>query len=166
VDTPAHLPAQRRGRQGAQDRPPWFRASAFLPEESVILHCKDIFGSQLSSEILGLPHSERLVLYFTAAILLAVAPGPGMLYVLARSLAGGKREGVLSASGTFVGGLVHVLAAGLGLSVILARSALAFTAVKYSGAVYLCYLGVRMMLEPTCDDPVGVMTSPARSSFL
>jgi len=70
-----------------------------------------------------------------------------MLYVLARSLAGGKREGVLSALGTFLGGMVHVLAAALGISLILARSAVAFTTVKYIGAAYLCFLGVRMILD-------------------
>jgi threonine/homoserine/homoserine lactone efflux protein len=91
--------------------------------------------------------SARLALFLTAALLLAVAPGPGMLYVLARSLAGGKREGVLSALGTFLGGMVHVFAAALGVSVILARSAVAFATVKYVGAAYLCFLGVRMILD-------------------
>lgn len=70
-----------------------------------------------------------------------------MLYVLARSLAGGRREGVFSALGTFLGGMVHVFAAALGVSVILANSALAFAAVKYVGAAYLCFLGVRMILD-------------------
>ena len=83
----------------------------------------------------------------TKAVLLAVAPGPGMLYVLARSLAGGKREGVLSALGTFLGGMVHVFAAALGISIILAKSALAFATVKYIGAAYLCFLGVKMILD-------------------
>jgi threonine/homoserine/homoserine lactone efflux protein len=91
--------------------------------------------------------STRLFLFLTAAVLLALAPGPGMLYVLARSLAGGKREGVLSALGTFLGGMVHVFAAALGVSVILARSALAFSTVKYAGAAYLCFLGVKMILD-------------------
>ena len=95
--------------------------------------------------------STRLFLFLTAAVLLAVAPGPGMLYVLARSLAGGKREGVLSALGTFLGGMVHVLAAALGVSVILARSAVAFSTVKYAGAAYLCFLGVRMIIEARKD---------------
>lgn len=89
----------------------------------------------------------RLVLFLTAAVLLAIAPGPGMLYVLARSLAGGKREGVLSALGTFLGGMVHVFAAALGVSIILAKSALAFATVKYVGAAYLCFLGVRMIMD-------------------
>ncbi len=89
----------------------------------------------------------RFFLFLTAALLLAVAPGPGMLYVLARCLAGGKREGALSALGTFLGGMVHVLAAALGVSIILAKSAAAFAAVKYIGAAYLCFLGVRMILD-------------------
>ncbi len=89
----------------------------------------------------------RLLLFLTAALLLAIAPGPGMLYVLARSLAGGKREGVLSALGTFLGGMVHVFAAALGISIVLAKSAVAFATVKYVGAAYLCFLGVRMILE-------------------
>src|SRR5881397_4044139 len=92
-------------------------------------------------------HATQFFLFLTAAVLLAIAPGPGMLYVLARSLAGGKREGVLSAFGTFVGGMVHVIAAALGVSIILARSAMAFATVKYVGAAYLCFLGVRMILE-------------------
>jgi threonine/homoserine/homoserine lactone efflux protein len=89
----------------------------------------------------------RFFLFLSAAVLLAIAPGPGMLYVLARSLAGGRREGVLSAFGTLLGGMVHVFAAAAGVSVILARSAMAFAVVKYLGAGYLCYLGIRMMLE-------------------
>jgi threonine/homoserine/homoserine lactone efflux protein len=91
--------------------------------------------------------STRLAVFFTAAILLAVAPGPGMLYVLSRTLAGGKREGILSAIGTFAGGMVHIFAAAAGVSVILAKSAVAFHTVKYAGAAYLGYLGVRMILD-------------------
>src|SRR5438477_9096843 len=92
-------------------------------------------------------HATQFFLFLSAALLLAIAPGPGMLYVLARSLAGGKREGVLSALGTFFGGMVHVFAAALGVSIILAKSAVAFAAVKYIGAAYLCFLGVRMILD-------------------
>jgi threonine/homoserine/homoserine lactone efflux protein len=96
--------------------------------------------------------STRFLVFLTAAVLLAIAPGPGMLYVLARSLAGGKREGVLSAFGTFIGGMVHVLAAAFGVSIILAKSAVAFSAVKYLGAAYLCFLGVRMILNSRKED--------------
>jgi threonine/homoserine/homoserine lactone efflux protein len=67
-----------------------------------------------------------LALFLAAATLLAVTPGPGIFYVLARTLSGGKREGVLSALGTLVGGSIHVLAAGFGLSAVLAASATAF----------------------------------------
>src|SRR5579864_769143 len=91
--------------------------------------------------------SARFLLFLTAAVLLAIAPGPGMLYVLARCLAGGKREGVLSALGTFMGGMVHVFAAGLGISLVLATSAIAFALVKYFGAAYLCFLGITMIRE-------------------
>ena len=96
--------------------------------------------------------SARLFVFFGAAILLAIAPGPGMLYVLARTLAGGRREGLLSALGTFFGGMVHVFAAAAGVSIILARSAMAFATVKYLGAGYLCFLGVRMILDARKED--------------
>src|SRR6266568_1843966 len=89
----------------------------------------------------------RFPLFLGAALLLAAAPGPGMLYVLARSLAGGRREGLLSSLGTFLGGTVHVLAAAAGVSLILAKSAIAFATVKYAGAAYLGFLGIRMMWE-------------------
>jgi threonine/homoserine/homoserine lactone efflux protein len=107
--------------------------------------------------------STRFFVFLSAALLLAAAPGPGMLYVLARSLAGGKREGVLSAVGTFCGGMVHVVAAAAGVSVVLAQSALAFSAVKYAGAAYLCFLGIRMILQARKDDEPLVLTSSARN---
>lgn len=88
-----------------------------------------------------------MMAYFSAALLLAVMPGPGMLYVLARSLHGGRREGVLSSLGTAIGGSVHVLAAAFGISVILAASSVAFAIVKYAGAAYLMYVGIKMLLE-------------------
>ena len=94
-----------------------------------------------------MPELHRFVLFLSAAIVLAVVPGPGILYVLARSLAGGRREGIQSSLGTFVGGLVHVVAAAAGISGILAASAVAFHTVKYAGAAYLIWLGIRMILS-------------------
>lgn len=94
------------------------------------------------------------MLFLSAALLLAIAPGPGMLYVLSRTLAGGKREGILSSLGTFGGGMVHVFAAAAGVSIVLAKSALAFAAVKYAGAVYLCFLGIRMILDARSTEAV------------
>jgi threonine/homoserine/homoserine lactone efflux protein len=89
--------------------------------------------------------THRFLLFFAAALVLAITPGPGIFYVLARSLAGGRREGILSSLGTFVGGLFHVLAAAFGVSAILAASAVAFHTVKYAGAAYLVWLGIRMI---------------------
>lgn len=106
--------------------------------------------------------SARLAVFLSAALLLAVAPGPGMLYVLARTLAGGRREGLLSSLGTFLGGMVHVLAAAAGVSIILAKSALAFATVKYLGAGYLCFLGVRMILDARKDSDLPAVTLPER----
>ena len=97
----------------------------------------------------------HLLIFVSAAFLLAIAPGPGMLYVLARSLAGGRREGLLSALGTFFGGMVHVFAAAAGISIILAKSMIAFSTVKYLGAAYLCFLGIRMILDARKDEPVS-----------
>jgi len=96
--------------------------------------------------------ASRFWIFLGAATLLAISPGPGMLYVLARTLAGGRREGVLSSLGTFLGGLVHVVAAATGLSIVLATSAVAFSVVKYAGAAYLAYLGVRMILSARKDN--------------
>jgi len=89
--------------------------------------------------------TRHFLLFLAAAFLLAITPGPGIFYVLSRSLAGGRREGILSSFGTFVGGLFHVLAAALGISAILAASAVAFHTVKYAGAGYLVWLGIRMI---------------------
>ncbi|MGB9203219.1 MAG: LysE family translocator [Terriglobales bacterium] len=104
--------------------------------------------------------SARFFIFLSAAILLAIAPGPGMLYVLARALGGGRREGLLSALGTFLGGMVHVFAAAAGISIILAKSALAFAAVKYFGAGYLCFLGIRMILDARRDEGVPITKLP------
>ena len=92
-----------------------------------------------------MPNLHSFGLFLAAAFLLAITPGPGIFYVLARTLAGGRREGILSSCGTLLGGLVHVFAAALGVSAILAASALAFSIVKYAGAAYLIYLGMRMI---------------------
>src|SRR6266566_6640684 len=89
--------------------------------------------------------AHRFVLFIAAALLLAITPGPGIFYVLARTLAGGRREGFQSSFGTFFGGLFHVFAAALGVSAILAASAIAFHTVKYAGAAYLVFLGVKMI---------------------
>ncbi|WP_246580237.1 LysE family translocator [Deinococcus aestuarii] len=85
--------------------------------------------------------------FLLAALVLAVLPGPGLLYVLARSLGGGRRDGVQSSFGTLVGGMFHVFASAAGLSTLILASSLAFSLVKYAGAAYLIYLGVRTLLS-------------------
>src|SRR6204780_2877496 len=95
--------------------------------------------------------TSRFLIFLSAALVLAITPGPGIFYVLARSLRGGRGEGVLSAAGTFLGGLVHVAAAAFGLSAILAASAIAFETVRYAGAAYLIYLGYRMIRNRNQD---------------
>jgi len=74
--------------------------------------------------------------FLVAATLLAITPGPGIAYVVARTAAGGKLEGVASCVGTALGGMVHVVAAACGLSLLLVQSAFAFSVVKYLGAAY------------------------------
>ncbi len=98
--------------------------------------------------------TSQFPIFVGAAVLLAITPGPGIFYVLARSLRGGRREGVLSAAGTFLGGLAHVAAAAFGLSAILAASAIAFETVRYAGAAYLIYLGYRV-IRSRGEDMVG-----------
>ena len=89
-----------------------------------------------------------------AAAILAITPGPGIAYVVARTVAGGRSEGLASCFGTAIGGMLHVLAAALGLSLVVAQSAVAFNLVKYLGAAYLVYLGIRLLLRK--DEAVTV----------
>lgn len=98
-----------------------------------------------------MPEITQLALYFAAALILAVTPGPGIFYVAARTLAGGRAEGVASSFGTGVGGLVHVIAGSLGVSAIVLASAELFTALKVVGATYLVWLGLRTFLSARRD---------------
>lgn len=100
------------------------------------------------------------ILAFTiAAVVLAVTPGPGIAYVVARTVAGGRAEGLASCFGTGVGGMVHVLAAALGLSLIVAESAVAFNLVKTIGAAYLVYLGIRLLMRKDQALAIGSVAS-------
>lgn len=88
----------------------------------------------------------KLQLFFVAAIVLLVTPGPAVLYIVSRSVEHGRLAGIVSTLGIAVGTLVHVAAAALGVSVILVTSASAFAALKFVGAGYLIYLGIRRIL--------------------
>jgi threonine/homoserine/homoserine lactone efflux protein len=86
---------------------------------------------------------EKLILFIVSSLALLVVPGPAVLYIVTRSLSQGRTAGLASMAGVNAGALTHTLAAALGLSAILVSSALAFSVVKYAGAAYLIYLGVR-----------------------
>jgi threonine/homoserine/homoserine lactone efflux protein len=105
------------------------------------------------------PSSSTLAAFAAAAFVLIAVPGPNMIYLVARSLSEGRRAGMLSALGIETGTLVHTTAAAVGLSALLASSATAFAVVKYAGAAYLVYLGLRALLarsgsdEPAAEAP-------------
>ena len=86
-------------------------------------------------------------LFLVAGFLLNLTPGPDTLYILGRSVAQGREAGVASAFGISVGSIFHTCAAALGLSVILATSALAFVAIKVLGGAYLVFLGIKIILD-------------------
>lgn len=103
-----------------------------------------------------MPDLNQLALYFAAALLLAVTPGPGIFYVAARTLSGGRAEGVASSCGTGLGGMVHVFAGSPGVSAIMLASAELFTALKLIGAVYLVWLGIRTFRSARRGAPTGL----------
>ena len=109
-----------------------------------------------------IPGAASIGLFGLAAILLLLTPGPAVLYIVARSVEQGRLAGLISVCGITTGTLVHVLAAALGLSALLASSALAFGVVKYAGAAYLIYLGARRILSPS-EAPAARVELPRRS---
>lgn len=104
-----------------------------------------------------MPDPTSLALFCAASLVLAVTPGPGLFYVAARSLAGGRAEGVASSFGTGLGGMVHVVAGGLGVSTLVLASAELFTALKLLGAAYLVWIGWRTLHAARRD---GVAVPP------
>lgn len=90
-----------------------------------------------------------LLIFVTATFVLLITPGPAVLFIIARSLEQGRWAGIVSAVGVGAGSISHVMVAAAGLSMVLAQSALAFSVVKYLGAAYLIYLGIRTLLSKT-----------------
>src|SRR5450631_2271584 len=86
-------------------------------------------------------------LFLLAAFIIAAIPGPGIFYVTARTLSGGRKAGIASTFGLALGGLVHVIAGGLGVSAIILASAQLFTGLKLAGALYLIWLGIRTIRD-------------------
>ncbi len=87
------------------------------------------------------------LLFFSAAVAINISPGPDIIYILSRTIAQGRKIGIASSLGVCSGAFVHVCAAAIGLSAILATSAVAFSLVKYIGAAYLIYLGIKALMS-------------------
>ncbi len=111
-----------------------------------------------------LPSAANLWIFTGAALALLLIPGPAVLFIIGRSIEQGRRAGIVSDLGIHTATLVHVLAAALGLSAILASSALAFSVVKYAGAAYLIWLGLRKLLgsDVATDE---ALAAPARHRY-
>ncbi|UFZ05311.1 LysE family translocator [Bradyrhizobium ontarionense] len=112
-----------------------------------------------------MPELQTFLLYLAAALVVALTPGPGIFYIVARTLAGGRTEGLASSVGLGLGGLVHVFAGALGLSALVLASAQGFTALKIAGAAYLIWLGVKTWREARVATPTEVTTTGSRRAF-
>ena len=112
-----------------------------------------------------MPEVQSFLVFLLAALLLAITPGPGIFYVAARTLAGGRPEGLASSFGTGVGGLVHVVAGAVGVSALVMASAEAFTLLKIAGALYLIWLGLNTWRGARIVEPVEVQTTGVRRAF-
>jgi threonine/homoserine/homoserine lactone efflux protein len=110
-----------------------------------------------------MPDASTLALFVVAALVLLVVPGPSVLYIVARSIEGGRTAGLVSVLGVQTGALVHIAFATLGLSAILASSALAFSVVKWLGAIYLVWLGLKRIFGPD-EGENEIAVEPARLS--
>jgi threonine/homoserine/homoserine lactone efflux protein len=112
---------------------------------------------------------QELWLFVLSGLLLNITPGPDTAYIVGRSVQMGWRGGAAAALGISTGCLVHVFAAALGLSALLAASSAAFTAVKWAGAAYLCFIGIKMLLSrapaPSADTASAGVAIPLRQVF-
>ncbi len=114
-----------------------------------------------------MPDLPALTLFVAAALVLLLTPGPAVLYIVARSVDQGRAAGIVSTLGIGVGTLFHVAAAALGVSALLVSSALAFNVVKYLGAAYLIYLGIRKFVESDAvEDPESFAPKRPRESSI
>src|SRR5437868_12022462 len=109
-----------------------------------------------------MPHAHSLALFILAGLALNITPGPDMLYIIARSTGDGRKSGIVSALGVGTGTLVHIAFVAIGLSAVFQRAPLAFAAVRYAGAAYLIFLGVRAIME---SGRPGESTQPASASI-
>ena len=112
------------------------------------------------------PDSTSMWLFGLAALALLVIPGPAVLYIVFQSAEQGRRVGLASVAGVHLGTLVHVAAASAGLSALIVASSLAFSVVKYAGAAYLVYLGIRKLLQRDPETQVERKREPLRRAFV
>jgi threonine/homoserine/homoserine lactone efflux protein len=111
-----------------------------------------------------MPSPSTIAAFATASFILLIIPGPAVLYIVNRSVSDGRECGLAAASGLALGNLVHAVAAAVGLSAVIATSAAAFNTVKWLGAGYLIYVGVRTLLAPPTEiDPTQPGVSPKRA---
>src|ERR1700756_471784 len=94
-----------------------------------------------------MPEKTAFLTFLFAAFMLNIAPGPDMLYVIGRSVGQGRKAGIVSALGVFMGCWAHILAAAFGIAALLRSSPVAFNLVRYAGAAYLVYLGIKMLVH-------------------
>jgi threonine/homoserine/homoserine lactone efflux protein len=111
------------------------------------------------------PSLQTIALFSLAAAALAVVPGPAVTYIVTQSIDKGRRTGIVSALGIGSGGLVHVAAATVGLSALIASSATAFTTVKLVGAAYLVVVGLRRLLTHEDDSASAAEAAPIERVF-
>ena len=109
---------------------------------------------------------SSVALFLVAALAIAVSPGPGIFYVAARTLAGGRDEGLASSLGTGLGGLVHVAAGAVGVSALVLASAEAFALLKVAGAIYLIWLGWKLLRANAGFGEIGKTPAPRGGFFL
>jgi threonine/homoserine/homoserine lactone efflux protein len=108
----------------------------------------------------------KFILFLVASAVLILTPGPAVLYIVTRSISQGRTSGIVSVAGVGLGNLTHAVAASLGLSAILASSALAFAALKYVGAAYLLFLGLRKLLTRSAlSDTTSFRKEPLSATF-
>jgi threonine/homoserine/homoserine lactone efflux protein len=112
-----------------------------------------------------MPGFQTFLLFLAAALVAAITPGPGILYIVARTLAGGSREGLASSVGLGLGGLVHVVGGAFGISALVMASAEAFTLLKIAGALYLIWLGLNTWRGARIVEPTEVRTTGMRRAF-
>ena len=120
-----------------------------------------------------MPDTPQLLMFMAAGWLLNLTPGPDVLFIVSNGLRSGVRAGLVAALGITAGCFVHIFAAALGLSALLATSAMAFTVLKWAGALYLLYVGVQLLrshaptvMNSIAIDPINIRARSLKSIFL